>query len=79
MSISSIMKSNVAIKLKEFGFALEKNKGSVRWVFSRKKEEITQYIVFQKSNLSQSVKVEFSTSNYKGTLNLCDMMSGMNY
>lgn len=74
MSINSIIKNNAAIKLKEFGFIFEKKQGSLRWMFSRKKEDIIQYIVFDKSSFSQSIRVEFSTSNSRREYNLYDII-----
>jgi hypothetical protein len=62
LSILSIIKKNAGTKLKDYDFNYEGKQGSARWIFSREKRGVTQYITFQKSNLMDAIRVEFTTS-----------------
>ncbi|OPX43985.1 hypothetical protein CLHUN_20100 [Ruminiclostridium hungatei] len=62
MTVSDIIKKIAGQELKKYDFKFDCKQGAVRWVFSRNKFGIMQYITFQKSNLMDALRVEFTTS-----------------
>jgi hypothetical protein len=48
--------------LANYNFVLEGKQGSARIAFSKKRNDETQFIVFQKSNFQHALRIEFSTS-----------------
>ncbi|KNY27915.1 hypothetical protein [Pseudobacteroides cellulosolvens] len=62
MSIFTIIKKVAGPVLATHNFVLEGKQGSLRIAFSKKRDDVTQYIVFQKSNFQHAMRIEFSTS-----------------
>ena len=73
MYVMSVIKRKAIEPLKAHGFIYSGKGDSASWVFSRIKNDVTQSMIFQKSNLSRKLKIILSTSVNNGRLIEGDM------